>query len=134
MTGPQLLRRGEDVLLIAYSVMTQRALAAAEALERKGVSAAVLNLRTLAPAPTQDVLEAAREHQALVFIDESRAAGSPASLLMARVFETFPAHQARLVCSADAPSPFSAELLDRVVPTVERIVDETVELVRRSRR
>jgi pyruvate/2-oxoglutarate/acetoin dehydrogenase E1 component len=134
MAGPQLLRRGEDVLLIAYSLMTQRALAAADALEREGVSAAVLNLRTLAPAPTQAVLEAAREHQALVFIDESRAAGSPASLLMARVFETFPGHQARLVCSADAPSPFSAELLDRVVPTVERIVDETVELVRRSRR
>jgi pyruvate/2-oxoglutarate/acetoin dehydrogenase E1 component len=130
MGGPQLLREGEDVLLIAYSLMAQRALMAAEALEREGVSAAVLNLRTLSPAPTQGVLETAREHRALVFIDESRAAGSPASLLMAQVFEAFPGHQARLICSADAPSPFSAELLDHVVPTVERIAGETLELVR----
>jgi pyruvate/2-oxoglutarate/acetoin dehydrogenase E1 component len=130
MGGPQLLREGEDVLLIAYSLMAQRALMAAEALEREGVSAAVLNLRTLSPAPTQGVLETAREHRALVFIDESRAAGSPASLLMAQVFEVFPGHRARLICSADAPSPFSAELLDHVVPTVERIAGETLELVR----
>lgn len=129
VAGAQLLREGEDVLLIAYSLMTQRALAAAEALEREGVSASVLNLRTLAPAPTQDVLAAASEHRALVFIDESRAAGSPASLLMARTFEALPGRRARLVCSADAPSPFSAELLDEVVPTVERIASETLELV-----
>jgi pyruvate dehydrogenase E1 component beta subunit len=130
ITGAELVRTGGDVLLIAYSLMTQRALAAAEVLEREGVSASVLNLRVLAPAPIQDVLAAAREHRATVFIDESRAAGSPASLLMARVFEALSGHQARLVCSSDAPSPFSAELLDQVVPTVERIVHETLELVR----
>jgi pyruvate/2-oxoglutarate/acetoin dehydrogenase E1 component len=128
--GCELVRTGADVLLIAYSLMTQRALAAAEALEREGVSAAVLNLPVLAPSPIQGVLDAAAEHRAIVFIDESRAAGSPASLLMARVFEAFPGHRTRLVCSADAPSPFSAELLDQVVPTVQRIVRETLELVR----
>lgn len=129
MAGAQLLRKGEDVLLIAYSLMTQRALDAAAVLEREGVSASVLNLRVLTPSPIQDVLEAVREHRAIVFLDESRAAGSPASLLMARVFEAGAGHQARLVCSADAPSPFSTELLDHVVPTVERIVSETLELV-----
>ncbi len=128
MAGAQLVRTGEDVLLIAYSLMTQRALEAAAVLEREGVSASVLNLRVLSPSPIPDVLEAAREHRAIVFIDESRAGGSPASLLMARVFEVFPGHRARLVCSADAPSPFSAELLDHVVPTVDRIVAETLEL------
>ena len=111
LAGAQVLREGGDVLLIAYSLMTQRALAAASALEREDVFASVLNLRVLAPAPIQDVLEAVREHSAVVFIDESRAAGSPASLLMARVFEGFPGHQARLVCSADAPSPFQPSFL-----------------------
>jgi pyruvate dehydrogenase E1 component beta subunit len=129
MSGAQLVREGEDVLLVAYSLMTQRALDAAAALEREGVSASVLNLRVLTPSPIQDVLDAVREHRAIVFVDESRAAGSPASLLMARVFEASTGHRARLVCSADAPSPFSAELLDHVVPTVERIVRETLELV-----
>jgi pyruvate dehydrogenase E1 component beta subunit len=129
LAGAQVLRTGEDVLLIAYSLMTQRALAAASALEREGVTASVLNLPVLTPSPINDVLEAVRDHSAVVFIDESRAAGSPASLLMARVFEALPARQARLVCSADAPSPFAAELLEQVVPTVERIVGETLELV-----
>ncbi len=129
MVGSELVRTGADVLLVAYSLMTQRALAAAEALEREGVSASVLNLRVLAPSPIQDVLEAAGKHRAIVFIDESRAAGSPASLLMARVFEAFPARQARLECSADAPSPIASELLDEVEPTVDRIIRETLELV-----
>jgi hypothetical protein len=47
---------------------------------------------------------------------------------MARVFEALPGHRVRLVCSADAPSPFSAEMLDEVVPTVDRIVGEALDL------
>jgi pyruvate/2-oxoglutarate/acetoin dehydrogenase E1 component len=58
MAGAELVRTGGDVLLIGYSLMTQRALAAADALDREGVSASVLNLRVLAPSPIQDVLEA----------------------------------------------------------------------------
>lgn len=126
-------REGSDVLIVAYSVMTQRALAAAAMLAREGISASVLNLRTIAPAPVADVLGAAENHPCVLFVDESRGPGSPASYLMARVFERLPDRRARLVCSAQAPAPFAPELLDKVVPTVERITEEARHLVRLGR-
>jgi pyruvate dehydrogenase E1 component beta subunit len=116
-----LLRRGADVLIVAYSLMVQRALAAAESLDALGIRTSVLNLRTLAPLPVDDVLRAVPEHRVTLFVDEARGPGSTAGYLMARVLEQAPTTVARLVCSRDAPSPFAEELLDEVVPTVDVI-------------
>ncbi|MGH2727289.1 MAG: transketolase C-terminal domain-containing protein, partial [Actinomycetota bacterium] len=125
-----MLRDGRDVLIVSYSYMIQRALEAADRLSERGIDCSVLNLRTIVPLPVEDVLEAAGRHQSVLFVDESRAAGSPCSLLMARVLERGASVRARLVCTLDAPAPFALELLDTVVPTTERIVEEIVSLTR----
>lgn len=125
-----LLRRGSDVLIVAYSLMVQRALAAAASLEASGIGASVLNLRTLAPLPIADVLGAVRNHPATLFVDEARGPGSTASYLMARVLEEAPSTVARLVCSHEAPSPFAEALLDEIVPTTERIASVAASLAR----
>lgn len=126
------LREGEDVVLIAYSIMTQRALAAADLLDAAGIRASVLNLRTLAPLPVGDVLRVVAGHPAAVFVDEAHGPGSTASYLMARVLEDQPHTRSRLVCMLDAPAPFAEQLLDVVVPTTERIAAEAAALVGRS--
>jgi pyruvate/2-oxoglutarate/acetoin dehydrogenase E1 component len=119
--GPSLVREGGDALIVAYSLMTQRALAAAETLNREGIAASVLNLAAIAPLPAAAVTAAVSRHRATVFVDESRAAGSPAAALMARVLEAAPAGRAALVCTADAPTPAAPHLVDEIVPTTEAI-------------
>lgn len=128
---PALLRTGADALLIASSVMTQRTLAAARELEREGLEVGVLNLPVISPPPVEAVLEASREHRVLVFAEESRAAGSPATSLIASLHARRREVACGLVCAADAPSPFALELLDVVVPSVARIATETRRLIER---
>jgi pyruvate dehydrogenase E1 component beta subunit len=126
------MRRGRDVVIVAYSVMVQRALLAAELLAAAGIEASVLNLRTLAPLPVEDVLRIVRNHPAAVFVDEAHGPGSAASYLMARVLEAEATRRARLVCMGDAPAPFAEQLLDALVPTVERIAGECAALLGRQ--
>jgi pyruvate dehydrogenase E1 component beta subunit len=127
-----LLREGDDVLMVAYSLMTQRSLAAADVLADHGIRASVLNLRTIVPLPLDDVRRAVAGHPATVFVDEAHGPGSPAAHLMARVTEAAPGTRARLMCTRDAPSPCAPTLLDEVVPTVDRIATEAAELVGRA--
>jgi pyruvate/2-oxoglutarate/acetoin dehydrogenase E1 component len=125
---PTLLRGGDDLLIISYSLMAQRAREAAESVQERGVSAAVLSVPLLHPMPVAAILEVAEGYDRLLFVDESRAAGSPMSLVMARLFERGSRARCRLVCTRDAPAPFAAHLLDEVVPTVARIADAIVAL------
>jgi pyruvate/2-oxoglutarate/acetoin dehydrogenase E1 component len=124
-----MLRSGVDVLIVSSSVMTQRALAVAQLLERDGLAVGVLNVPVVAPPPVEQVVSAARGHRAVAFVDESRAPGSPASLLMASVLEHLRDVRATLVCTRDAPAPFALHLLDEVVPTEARIADAVRGLV-----
>jgi pyruvate/2-oxoglutarate/acetoin dehydrogenase E1 component len=115
--APALLRDGGDALLVCSSIMTARCLAAAASLAPRGVSASVLNLPVIAPAPVEAVLRAAEGHRLVLFADECRSAGSPSSLLMARLLASRSDVRAELICAADAPAPFALELLDQVIPT-----------------
>jgi pyruvate/2-oxoglutarate/acetoin dehydrogenase E1 component len=125
---PSLLRHGDDVLVVSYSMMAQRALHAAEAVEAQGISTAVLSVPLLHPMPVEAILTVAERYERILFVDESRAAGSPMSLVMARLLEHGSRARCRLVCSRDAPAPFAAHLLDEVVPTEARIAAALADL------
>lgn len=126
----ELLRAGNDALIVAYSVLVQRSLRAAATLERDGLSVAVLNVPCLHPLPVEDVVEAVRSFERVVFADESRAPGSPATYMMAAVLEAALPCRARLVCFGNAPSPHATQLLAELAPSEERITDAVRELSR----
>jgi pyruvate/2-oxoglutarate/acetoin dehydrogenase E1 component len=88
-----------------------------------------MDVPCLHPLPVEDVLEEAARHRCVIFVDESRGPGSPASYMMARVLEAGLRCRAALVCSAEAPAPFAPHLLDEVVPTEERIARAVRRLV-----
>lgn len=124
-----LLREGDDALLVGSSVMSTRAMAAAVELARDGIRASVLNVPLIAPAPVDEVLGVAARHRVIVFVDESRAPGAAATLLMAALLERGCSARVALVCTAPVPSPFAPHLLDEVVPTPSRIATKVRDLI-----
>lgn len=118
----EVMRQGEDGLVVAMSLMSQRAVTAAEQLAFEGgPDVRVVNVARIAPSPWREIAELAAAHPFTLFVDESRGPGSPASYLLARTAEANGPKRIHLLCTEDVPAPFSTELLDEIVPTVDRI-------------
>jgi pyruvate/2-oxoglutarate/acetoin dehydrogenase E1 component len=111
--------------------MAQEALRAAALLASRGIEAGVLEVTQLAPLPISGLLAATTGNDALLFVDESRSAGSPACHMMARVLVARPGARAALLCTLDAPSPFAPVLVDAIVPGPQAIADAVLSLVDR---
>jgi pyruvate/2-oxoglutarate/acetoin dehydrogenase E1 component len=119
-------REGQDVTIIATSVQVPRALAAAEALAQKGISAEVVDPRTLQPRDKVSLLASARKTGRVVVTDESHDhCGVAAGLAAIIADEAFASLRAPIkrVSIPPVPVPFSMPLEDFVTPTSERIVE-----------
>lgn len=77
----QILREGKDVSLVGYSLMTQINLAAAEMLEKDGISAEVVDVRSLTPLDTETIYASVRKtHRAVVVYEDWRHGGFGAEI------------------------------------------------------
>lgn len=124
-------RPGSDVSLIAYGNSVHVALAAAEQLAARDVSAEVLDLRVLRPLDTAAILASVgRTHRAVV-VDEgwSRVgiAAEVSATIMDGAFYELDAPVGR-VCTADVPLPFAKHLEDHALPQPDRVVAAVREL------
>ncbi|MGK2950542.1 MAG: alpha-ketoacid dehydrogenase subunit beta [Acidimicrobiales bacterium] len=127
-----LRRPGDDVTLIAYGGTVSKAMTAAEELEEQGISAEVIDLRTLRPLDTETILASVvRTHRAVV-VDEGWRTGSLAAEVSAVItegaFYDLDAPVAR-VCSAEVPIPFAKHLEEAALPQVSSIVAAARSLV-----
>jgi pyruvate dehydrogenase E1 component subunit beta len=121
-----LRRPGTDVSLITYGGTLGKTLAAAEELAGAGISAEVVDLRTLRPLDSATILDSvARTHRAVI-VDEGWRSGSISAEISARIMEgafyELDAPVAR-VCSAEAPMPYAKHLEDAALPQVAEIVE-----------
>lgn len=120
-------REGIDVTLTAYSIMVGKALEAAETLQNEhGISAEVINLRTIRPLDRFTIIESVKKTNRIVNVQESwpyASVGSEiASLCMEEAFDFLDAPVGR-VCAADVPLPYAANLEALALPQVEHIVE-----------
>ena len=117
-------RSGTDVSVIAYGAMLHKALAAAATLAEEGISADVIDLRTLRPLDTETILESVRRTRRAVIVDEGWRSGGLSAEIAARIgealFYDLDAPIAR-VCSAEVPIPYPKHLEDAAVPQPETI-------------
>ncbi|MFD5967980.1 alpha-ketoacid dehydrogenase subunit beta [Streptomyces sp. NPDC060311] len=118
-------RPGTDVSLITYGGSLPKALAAADELATDGISAEVIDLRTLRPLDHATVAASvARTHRAVV-IDEAWRTGSLAAEVSARIaedaFYDLDAPVER-VCSAEVPVPYARQLEEAALPQTADIV------------
>lgn len=71
----EVLKEGKDVTLAAVGIMVEQSLKAAEELEKQGISAKVINLRTIKPIDTDTLTTAAKETGAIVTVEDHNCYG-----------------------------------------------------------
>lgn len=92
----QVLSEGTDVTIVACGILVVEALAAAEALLAKGVSARVLNMHTVKPVDKEALLKASRETKGIVVCEEHSTIGGLASAVDEVIAENAPTKVMRL--------------------------------------
>ncbi len=118
------VREGSDVTIVAIGHMLGKALAVAESLASEGISAEVIDPRTLAPLDTETILQSVEKTGRLVLVDQSTRHGSAAAVIAAEAAsEGFPSLKApiELVCSLDATIPYSEPMEEYILPSEEKI-------------
>jgi acetoin:2,6-dichlorophenolindophenol oxidoreductase subunit beta len=128
-------REGRDVSLIASSIMVPRALAAAETLEREhGISAEVVDLRTIVPLDRNTVLQSvARTGRAVIADECHHSCGVAAEIAATLAEQGFASLKApvRRVTMPDVPIPFSAPLEAEITVTAEKIVTGALDVLKK---
>jgi pyruvate/2-oxoglutarate/acetoin dehydrogenase E1 component len=115
-----LLRAGKDITLVSVGVGVHRALQAAAALQGDGISAGVLDLRTVSPLDKATLCEVVAQSGHLLVVDEDYEGFGLSGELAAVVLEAgIPVSYAR-VCT-QATIPYARSLEDQALPNVERI-------------
>jgi pyruvate dehydrogenase E1 component beta subunit len=118
-------RPGTDVTLVAYGGSLAPALAAAEELAAAGISAEVVDLRTLRPLDSDTVLASVRRTHRLVVVDNAWRSGSLSAEIAARVAEhalyDLDAPVER-VCGVEVPIPYPRHLEEAALPSVAGVV------------
>ncbi len=121
----KVVRLGSDVTLVSYSIGVKFSLAAAEKLAAEGISAEVIDLRTLRPLDMDTVIASVKKTNRVVCVEEGWVSCSISSEISARLMEdAFDYLDAPVlrVTNADVPMPYAANLEKLAVVTDDQIV------------
>jgi len=122
----RILREGSDVTIVAMSLMVGKAVEAANILSQEGISAEVIDPRTIVPLDREAILESVKRTGRLVIVDEAPAfcgfSAEVAALVGERALEFLDAPIHR-VCALHTPHPFNPVLETAMLPSVSKIVD-----------
>ena len=118
-------RKGNDVTIVSFNKMMKVALAAAAELEKEGISAEVIDLRTIRPLDWMTILESVKKTNRLVIVEEQWPFASVSSEITYQIqkegFDYLDAPIRRLT-SADAPMHYAPTLVAAYLPDVPRTV------------
>ena len=121
----KVVRPGDDVTIAGFSIMVGKALEAADLLAAEGISAEVVDLRSLRPLDTDTVIASVKKTNRLVTAEEGWAAcgigAELAAVVMEQAFDWLDAPVKR-VAGVDVPMPYAANLEQLALPQVGDIV------------
>ncbi len=132
--GEAIVRRsGDDLTIVAYSIMTVRALEAAERLEDSGISAEVVDLRSLRPLDIETVRASVRRTGRLLVTHEAPAAVGVGAEVVAGVVESDALDHllapVSRVCGLPIPMPYAKALETATIPQVDDVERAAKELM-----
>ncbi len=122
----RIARAGSDVTVVALAATVPMALAAADVLAGEGISLEVVDLRCLIPLDVTTVLGSVERTSRLLIVEENPFQGgwgaTVASIVADEGFELLDA-PVRRVAGENVPLPFADALEQRVIPTVDKVVE-----------
>ncbi len=125
-------RHGTDVTIVSYNKMILESLQAAEELEKEGISAEVIDLRTIRPLDHQTIVESVKKTNRLVVVDESwpmfGVSAEVAYEIQKYAFDYLDAPVTR-VNSADTSLPYASTLVEAYMPNPEKIIKAVKEVM-----
>jgi pyruvate dehydrogenase E1 component beta subunit len=118
-------RAGTDVTIVSFGKMMKVALTAAEELAKDGISAEVIDLRSVRPIDYPAVVESVKKTNRLVVVEEAWPLASISSEISYHVqryafdYLDAPVHR---VTSLDVPLPYAPTLIDAILPNVAKTI------------
>jgi pyruvate dehydrogenase E1 component beta subunit len=125
-------RKGDDVTIVGVSRCVNESLSAAKKLEEKGVSAEVIDIRTLQPLDLQTILDSVKRTARLVIVSDDVKTGGVGAEISAAVtenaFDYLDAPVMRVACP-DTPIPFSPPLEQLYMPNADKVIQAVDQIV-----
>jgi pyruvate dehydrogenase E1 component beta subunit len=122
----KVVRPGSDVTIVSFSLMMTRALEAAEALAEEGISAEVIDLRTIRPLDKATIVKSVMKTNRLVSLEEgwpqSGIGAELAAVMMEEAFDHLDAPVIR-VTGKDVPMPYAANLEKLALPQTRDVIE-----------
>ena len=122
----KVLREGTDVTIVAFSLQVGMALEAAEALAQAGISAEVIDLRTIRPLDENTIIESVVKTNRLVCVEEgwffAGIGATISSIIMREAFDYLDA-PVEIVSGKDVPLPYAVNLEKLSLPTTSEMVE-----------
>jgi len=118
-------RAGADVTIVATAWMVKKSLAAADILAKQGISAEVIDPRTLSPLDTKTIIESVKKTGRLVVVDQAPRHASAAIVIAGEVAEhgfKYLKAPVKLVTAMDTSVPYSEPMETYVLPNEDKIV------------
>ncbi len=119
-------KEGKDITILTYGINLFKALEASEVLEKEGIDAEVIDLRSLRPLDDETIMASIKKTHKVVIVDDGWKSGSISAEIMARIneqaFYELDAPMAR-VCTVEVPLPYAKQLEDAAIVQVEKIIE-----------
>jgi pyruvate dehydrogenase E1 component beta subunit len=134
LEGAEIVRKGTDITLIGYNWSVHLCLEAAKRLEKDGISAEVIDLRSLKPIDRETIRRSVEKtHRMLVAEEDEAAVGVGSEIISIVIEDCFFALDAQpvRVHAADVPVPYAAELEHAAIPNVEDVYKGALKLMGR---
>ncbi|NMO95939.1 alpha-ketoacid dehydrogenase subunit beta [Paenibacillus lemnae] len=120
-----IVREGSDVTIISYGLMVHTATKAADELEKQGIKAEIIDLRTVAPIDIDTLLESIKKTNRAIVVQEAQKTAGVAAEVIAQINEKAILHLEAPVLRVTAPDTVYAyaQIEDAWLPTPARIVE-----------
>lgn len=125
------VRAGKDVTILAYGLMVHTAMKAATELEKQGIDAEVIDLRTLMPLDIDTIVTSIQKTNRAIVIQEAQKTSGVAAEVIAQINEKAILHLEAPVLRVAGPDtvyPF-AQIEDQWLPTVARIINNVNKVI-----
>jgi pyruvate dehydrogenase E1 component beta subunit len=121
----RIARTGKDVTIVSFGIGMLHALKAAEELEHEGVSAEVVDLRTIRPMDSATIIQSVKKTGRCVTVEEGWPQSGVGAEIVARLMEDafdYLDAPVKRICGKDVPMPYAANLEKLALPHAEEVV------------